>query len=71
MLASTPWCVVGLSEGSYKIPVHPLVPGCLTAGMAGGHQYRRGLLEAAEQVFLHQAEPFASGLPEQDTLHPC
>lgn len=71
MFAGTPRCAVGLSKGSYEVPVHSLVSGCPTASVAGGHQCRGGLLEALQQIFLHQAEPFAPGLPAQDTLHPC
>ena len=34
------------------------------------HQYWGGLLEAVQQIFLHQTESFAPGLPAQDALHP-
>lgn len=37
VFAATPWCAVGLTEGSHKIPVHPFVSGSLIASMAGGH----------------------------------
>lgn len=37
VFARTPWCVVGLSEGSYEIPVHSSVSGRLVACVAGGH----------------------------------
>lgn len=35
------------------------------------HQYWRGLLEAMQQIFLHQAQSFAPGFPEEDALHSC
>lgn len=35
------------------------------------HQYWGGVLEAVQQIFLHQVESFAPGLPAQDALHSC
>lgn len=37
VFSSAPRCAVGLSEGSYKVPVHSFVPGCCMASVAGGH----------------------------------
>lgn len=38
VFGSAPRCAGGgLSEGSYEVPVHPFVSGCLTASVAGGH----------------------------------
>lgn len=48
VLPSAPWCAVGLSQCTYKLPVHSFVSGCLIASVAGGHQDRGGLVESLQ-----------------------
>lgn len=57
VFASAPWGAVGLGEGSYKVPVHSFVSGCLIACVAGGHLEKGGKGEYA--LILHGFASFA------------